>query len=90
MGVFTPGVAAHDVREDLRQARGVFEVFFRVVPVDGALCVAVPVCLSLGQVVIARLHSCQQPPLLKQREQVTHKQEDENDTKCIVSPCVHV
>lgn len=63
VGVFTPGMAADDVGEYLWQARGVFEVFFRVVPVDSALCVAIPVFLSLGQVVIARLHCCQQEPL---------------------------
>lgn len=58
-------MAADDVGEDLWKARGVFEVFFRVVPVDGALRVAIPVFLSLGQVVIARLHGCQQAPLFK-------------------------
>lgn len=57
--VGVPGMAADDVGEDLRQARRVFEVFFRVVPVDGALCVTIPVFLSLSQHVIAGLHGCQ-------------------------------
>lgn len=58
-------MAADDVGEDLRQAGRVFEVFFGVVPVDGALCVAIPVSLSLSQFVIARVHGCQQAPLLQ-------------------------
>lgn len=65
VGVSTPGMAADNVGEDLWQARGVFEVFIGVVPVDGALCVAISVFLSLGQVVIARIHGCQQARLFK-------------------------
>lgn len=50
---YIPDMAANNVREDLRQVRRVFEVFFRVIPVDGALCVTIPAFLLLSQLVIA-------------------------------------
>lgn len=59
LGFQIPGMAVNNVGEDLRQAWRVFEVLFRVVPVDGALSVPISVFLSLSQLVIAGVHGCQ-------------------------------
>lgn len=53
-----PDVAADDVREELRQDGGVFEVSFGVISVDGTFRVTIPALLFFSQLVVIRLHRC--------------------------------
>lgn len=56
--MYLPDVAVDDVREQMRQAGGVFEVCFGVIRVDGTLCVTIPALLFFSQLVIIQLHGC--------------------------------